>query len=549
MNSDGSSSQSNSQTTVPDELGRTTSTSSTTYYDVDGVIIRQVNASTDIDGNESTQDVGYDTSGNAIVTGYEIDTSENQSGAMSFNNNQGVNTGFYGFDTVDGFIMNIHFTIDFTDQPPADSDGQTLHNIVTMKRANPSPWYGFQLRQTGTEKWVHLGTQFSSGNNVTTVMKTQFNWVVQNQIAEYNLQITYDPNNTLSQNTFVCKNLFNDSTIYQNSNGVFPDIPELRYMTVCIGCALDPSGEPYRYSNVDVIDFSIVKLPHKLYQPVLSFADNTITVSCATPEADIFYKIGDMPFTQYSGPIEITEHTTVQAYSRITWQISDTVTQYFAYVKDIEDPVISCDGEVVEITCLTPNATIHYRIGTSSEFQTYTAPFEISSTVIVQAYSTLDDKQSETISTTCAYQPFVVSAPTISFSDNVVSISCDTPRSSIYYRTGGSGQYLPYTWGFEISETTLVEAYSTHNNQTSSTVSRTCTYVAPHDYANDYLTFRMRSPGNIVWKTEGDLPKTIQYSVNDGTWTEITSTSAGVEIPVSTGDMVRFKGSNDTYGG
>ena len=150
MNSDGSSSQSNSQTTVPDELGRTTSTSSTTYYDVDGVRIRQVNESTDIDGNESTQDVGYDTSGNAIVTGYEIDTSENQSGAMTFNNNRGVNTGFYGFDTVDGFIMNIHFTIDFTDQPPADSDGQTLHNIVTMKRANPSPWYGFQLRQTGT---------------------------------------------------------------------------------------------------------------------------------------------------------------------------------------------------------------------------------------------------------------------------------------------------------------------------------------------------------------------------------------------------------------
>lgn len=57
-----------------------------------------------------------------------------------------MNTEFYGFDSVNGFVMNIRFTIDFTDQPPNQDENH--HNILTMKRATPSPWYGFQLRQS-----------------------------------------------------------------------------------------------------------------------------------------------------------------------------------------------------------------------------------------------------------------------------------------------------------------------------------------------------------------------------------------------------------------
>ena len=64
-------------------------------------------------------------------------------------------TGFYIFDATEGFIMNFHFIIDFTDQP-ANQDGN-LHNIVTMKRANPSPWYGVQIRHSGTSKYITLG--------------------------------------------------------------------------------------------------------------------------------------------------------------------------------------------------------------------------------------------------------------------------------------------------------------------------------------------------------------------------------------------------------
>ncbi len=70
----------------------------------------------------------------------------------------------------------------------------------------------------------------------------------------------------------------------------------------------------------------------------------------------------------------------------------------------------------------------------------------------------------------------------------------------------------------------------------------------PHDYRADYLTFRVRTPGTICWKAEGDLTKTIEYKINDGQWTSITSASGGgATISVAKGDLVRFRGNNEVY--
>ena len=74
----------------------------------------------------------------------------------------------------------------------------------------------------------------------------------------------------------------------------------------------------------------------------------------------------------------------------------------------------------------------------------------------------------------------------------------------------------------------------------------------PMDY--QYLTLRIKSNGNIVWKCSGyttttGMFKTISYSKNNGkTWTEVTATNEGVEIPVIYGQTLRIKGENATYG-
>lgn len=77
-------------------------------------------------------------------------------------------------------------------------------------------------------------------------------------------------------------------------------------------------------------------------------------------------------------------------------------------------------------------------------------------------------------------------------------------------------------------------------------------YQAP-GYYYQYLTFRITSPGKIVWQTnKRNTPtKTIQYSLNGGvTWTSITSQYGVINgFDVAAGDVVLFKGENNQYGG
>lgn len=116
--------------------------------------------------------------------------------------------------------------------------------------------------------------------------------------------MTYDP--TLFSNTFVARELISNKTIY-TSNYLFPDLPELRYLTVCVGCALDENAQPYRYSNINVMNFDLQKLIHPPAVPELAFTENTITMTCETSGADIWYKMGgSSTYTLYSTPIEIT---------------------------------------------------------------------------------------------------------------------------------------------------------------------------------------------------------------------------------------------------
>lgn len=227
------------------------SSSTTTYYDAEGDPTSTENNTVDTKGNSSTQEIGYDEDGDPVVTGYDIDTSNNPDGYKEFNAN-GVNTDYYAFDLTHGFILDFNFTIDYAKQPAGQNENH--HNILTMKRTNPSPWYGFQLRQTSTTKNIILGTQFSTGGNVNT----NLSGATTTGDVEFNLRITYNP--TASTDVFVCRDMINDTVVYSNNNGKFPDIEALKYLRVTIGCALDPNGNPYRYSNINVKNFSIKRV-------------------------------------------------------------------------------------------------------------------------------------------------------------------------------------------------------------------------------------------------------------------------------------------------
>ena len=224
------------------------STSSTTNFDENGDPTDQQNQETDTTGNVNTQDVLYE-NGSPVVTGYTIDTTASEGEGKTYDED-GVNTDYYGFDLTHGFLLNIHFTIDFTDQPAGQNENH--HNILTMKRASPSPWYGFQLRQSSTNKYVQLGTQFTSGSNTNTTINPS--WITTNKVGEYNLTITYNP--LAATNKFVCYNELTQANVY-TSNNTFPDVADLKYLRVTIGYAMDEFGHPFRYSNINLQNFSI----------------------------------------------------------------------------------------------------------------------------------------------------------------------------------------------------------------------------------------------------------------------------------------------------
>jgi hypothetical protein len=465
-NSDGTASE--SETTANSDGSYSTSTSN---YDSSGELVSGENIEGDTDGNILTQNITYDGNGDGTVVGYTIDTSANSDGVKSFNNT-GVNTGFYGFDMTEGFEINIHYIIDLSRQP-TNNDTTQLNNILTMKRANPQPWYGFQIRYVKSTRTIDLGTQFLTGSNTNTDITTAGR-NLGSQTYEQNFRITYDP--TAASDNFKCWDLIKDTLVFKDSK-VFPDITELRYMTVCVGYALDANGQPIRYSVVDILNFSITKLTRQLF-----------------------------------------------------------------------DPQITCNGENVTITCATAGAAIYYRLDESGTFIRYTTPIYINTDTVVEAYSTLNSNTSNTVTETCIYVPIPLYAPAMSFDGTTLTITCTTPNAIIYYRLDNTGQFVIYTSPILLNDTTFVETYSELDGETSSIITET--FVPAHDYSTDYLTFRITSDGTVAWKALGtNYERLIQYSVNGGVWTSITSANTAATISVMNGDVVRFKGSNSTYAG
>ena len=547
----GSESQTETEVTVDPSTGETITTttttttnedgsseSTTTSYNDEGAPISTVNNTTDNSGNVSTQDIVYDDNGNEVVTGYTIDTSSNPDGTKTFNGD-GVNTEYYAFDMTHGFVIDFNFTINFNQQPPNQNEDH--HNILTMKRSTPSPWYGFQLRQTGTNKFLILGTQFTNGSNVNTQINSTPSG---SNPAEFSFRITYDP--TASSNTFVCRNMITDSNVY-TSNDVFPDIPELRYLKVTIGYAMNENGDPYRYSNINVKNFSITRLSN-IASPSITCDGRQVTITCDTVGATIYYRVNNTGnFAAYTNPILINADTVVEAYAQLNGEKSRTVTETCQYDNGIETPVISCDGEYVTIACATTEATIYYRLNETGTYSEYTNSFPINATTVVEAYAEVDGETGHTAKETCTYAPIVLDAPSIICSGDTITISCSTINAEIYYRLNQTGNYVKYTTPITITEDTVVEAYSQYRGRVSSVVTENCEYSNVHHYENDYLTFRVRTAGKLYWRANGSLTRSIDYSLNDGAWVTITSAATPPTITVAANDVVRFRGNNASY--
>ena len=328
------------------------------------------------------------------------------------------------------------------------------------------------------------------------------------------------------------------------------------YQTYSTPIAINGTVTVYAYASSEGVDSEVVNQTYTyVSDPTLSLSGNTVSISCTTSGATIYYRLGTTgDYQTYSSPIAINGTVTVYAYASLNGTNSSTVNQTYTYVSD---PVVSFSDNTITISCATTGATIYYRLGTTGEFQTYSAPVEINADTTVYTYASLNGTNSTTVSENCTYvEPYIpgdsdsdsdiiiVSEPVIAYSNNTVTITCDTPGATIYYKLGENGTYQTYSAPIALTESATVYAYASLDGTDSEEISASCV----HDYSLDYLTFDILTSGTILWDSEGtNATKTISYSKNGGAWTDVTSTTSGVAISVSAGDVLRFKGSNTQY--
>ena len=282
--------------------------------------------------------------------------------------------------------------------------------------------------------------------------------------------------------------------------------------------------------------------------PQISCDGQSITLSCTDTGATIYYKLNNTgDFTAYTQPIAITADTIVSAYSVLNTFTSTTVTETCVYDNGIATPNISCDGLYVTINCETVEADLYYRLNETGSYSAYTEAVEITATTVVEAYAMLEGESGHTAKETCVYVG-AVATPVISCDGTEVTITCDTAGATILYRLDQEGSYSAYTEAIVLTADTVVESYATYSGRMSTVAMENCIYTPVHDYSLDYLTFKVLTGGTIMWVAKGsNSTKEIEYSINDGAWTSITSTTAGVSITVVQNDVVRVKGSNTRY--
>lgn len=288
-NADGSSSETQSNTSAPDpttgstttnttttnydEYGETTGSNTTditnntdgsysstsTNYNADGDPTDTTNQDRDSQGNVDTQDITYDDQGNSTVTSYTIDTSGNPEGTKDITGD-GVNTEFVPFDGSEGFELHIRFYSRKQDQPnpplvvDTEDTSSNYHFTILCSKDPNAPYPGFHI------SWTLAKTNYNSGNIVfgyrgrTGSAKNQ-SLAISTHNDIYDYTISYDPTLKKYPSKFRCQDNLNGAALITLNL----DFNPLSY-ALTLGYNINMQGQPYRYSNVEILDFTITKL-------------------------------------------------------------------------------------------------------------------------------------------------------------------------------------------------------------------------------------------------------------------------------------------------
>ena len=114
---------------------------------------------------------------------------------------------------------------------------------------------------------------------------------------------------------------------------------------------------------------------------------------------------------------------------------------------------------------------------------------------------------------------YIVAAPVVSCTNNVVTMTCSTSGATIRYSTDGGSSWSNYSSSITISATTTYKAYATKSGMIDSGIT---TYTAT--YMQTVATPVVSCTNNVVTMTCSTSGATIRYSTNGGsTWQTYSS--------------------------
>ena len=253
------------------------------------------------------------------------------------------------------------------------------------------------------------------------------------------------------------------------------------------GVSSTVSSATYTYKNIANPLFTPADGSTLLY-------GESVTLSCATPGAKIYYTQGSTPAdptsasTEYTTPIVLTAGTTIKAIAINGGDESDVVSA--TYTVKATAPTFSVAAgsydatQSVELSTTTEGATIYYTTDGSTptnESTEYTGAISVSATQTIKAIAiktglTNSDVASATYTLKCATPIFSVT-PGLYDATQSVELS-STAGATIYYtiKTDGTTPANPtsssteYTGAISVSSSAIIKAIAIKDGMTNSDI-------------------------------------------------------------------------------
>lgn len=312
--------------------------------------------------------------------------------------------------------------------------------------------------------------------------------------------------------------LTNDAQIYFTLDGTVPTAKSTLYtepikpiLNGTIRAIVTRSG----YVDSEVREYTVDWL--KADKPTFSFADGLLNISSTTQDATIYYLIGgDEPTTQssiYTSPLRLADNVVVKAIAVANCLNASDVAEFLP--NKCVAPILTREGDVLAVKNGTQGATVYYTtdgtVPTSSSMKVENGYIPLQHNGIVTAIALKEDAlASETAKFTVDW--LRAESPMLSFTDGQLTMSCNTPGSTIYYVIGEGTPSRVYTEPIALTDnrpvTAVAKAQDLLDSETSTynPNSFTCEPVT-FTYNGRYLQLNSATDGaSIRYTTDGTQP-------------------------------------------